>query len=131
MKKNLLKLEKATATGKNPTALGGLGKLLGYPVSWLAFLTSESQVKLMEFDAAVEPAVSVKERYSTAFSDAEDNTLRKIDKLRKAIDIVEGKLAKAKKPSKVKKYTDDHKLMVDELDRQFKLLSQLRKKMGK
>lgn len=131
MKKNLIKLEKATATGKNPSALGGLGKLLGYPVSWLALLTSETQVKLMEFDAAVEPAVTVKERYTAAFMDAEDNTNRKIDKLRKAIDIVEVKLDKASKPSKVRKLTEDHKMMVDELDRQLKLLSQLRKKMGK
>lgn len=128
LEKQLNRAYKANS-GKNPSASGGLLKAANYPVSWIAGALYWSKAKSMQFDAAVEPAVSPKQRKRNAFEDARADCLDRIDELRKLIDKTEKKLSKAKKEKRVLELEDDHSAFVDALDRQLKLLEQIRKNL--
>ena len=131
MKKKLLNMEKSVVGKKNPTSLGGYGKMLGYGVSGLAWMTSHIQLWGLQFDASVAPATSVKDQYKRTFSNGEAEAIEKTDKLRKELHKLDRKISKTKKAKRLLELDEERELLVDEISRHLKLVSELRRKLGK
>lgn len=133
MRKVLLNIEKTTSSNK-PSAMGGLGKFLGYIITAIAWVAVFFQSTALEFDAAVEPSTGVKQTYRDRWETSLNDVNKAIAKGEKLLAKLQARLAAndiSLKPKKHQRLLDMIKDTELDIERRTNLMKVLRKKLYK